>query len=107
MDNDLDTCCICNREIPESVKTLHHLYPKEVKNRRKIKNKEERNRTIPLHTVCHRKLHSVLTNRELFKSYNTEEAIANHEEMLKFKDWVSKKPLDFETSSKWTNDRRK
>lgn len=106
MDDELEICCICKRKIPESVRTMHHLYPKEVKQRKKIRSKEERNRTIPLHTVCHRKLHSVLTNRELFKSYNTEEAIANHPDMVSFRSWVEKKPLDFETSSKLTNRRK-
>jgi len=67
----------------------HHLVPKT------FKGKE----TVPVHKICHRKIHSLWTEKELANYYNTLERIKEHEEIQKFARWVSKKPLDYYSGS--------
>lgn len=49
----------------------------------------------PLHRVCHRKLHSLWTERELATLYNTPEAIRAHPEIARFVAWLRRKPPEF------------
>ena len=49
----------------------------------------------PMHTVCHRKLHAVFTERELAVVYNTAEAARRHPDIRAFVTWVSRKPPEF------------
>ena len=48
-----------------------------------------------LHKICHRKIHSIWTEKELEKEYNDSEKIKEHEEMQNFIKWVNKKEPDF------------
>jgi len=93
-----EICPICQREMVEG-KSIdeHHLIP------RTFKGKE----TITLHKICHRKLHSVFTEREMAKHYNTVERLLEHEEIQKFAKWVSKKDPEFYSGSKETSSRKK
>ena len=80
-------CPICNRELPlkSSAVDKHHLIPKSCGG----------TETILIHRVCHQKLHSLFTEKELAKKYYTIELIKAHEEIKKFNKWLSKKPSDF------------
>jgi hypothetical protein len=78
------TCPLCSRELGNDV-NKHHLIPKT------FKGKD----TVTLHRICHRKIHSVFTERELLKHYHTIERLLEHEEIQKFVSWVSKKDPDF------------
>ena len=90
-------CQICGREMisGDSVNE-HHLIPKT------FKGKE----TITLHKVCHSKIHSVFTERELYHHYHTPERIREHPEMEKFIKWVRKKEPEFKARNRTTNDKR-
>ena len=68
-------CPICGREmlVGNSVNE-HHLIPKT------FKGKE----TVTLHKICHSKIHSVFTERELFNHFHTVERLRDHPEMEKF-----------------------
>ena len=74
----------------------HHLVPKT------FKGKE----TIPVHIVCHTKIHSVFTERELLNHYHTVERIREHPEMEKFINWISKKEPDYRVRNVTTRKKR-
>ena len=73
-------CCICGRPLGIELIELHHLIPKTFGG--KI--------TIPIHKICHRKIHATFTERELEKVYNTPEKIVNNPIIRAFVHWVSK-----------------
>ena len=74
----------------------HHFYPK-------CKGGRE---TELIHKVCHRKIHSVFTESELAKIYNTAEMVISHPEIISFVKWVSKKDPSFYVKTK-THNRKK
>jgi hypothetical protein len=91
----MTTCGICGRELGAVLIEDHHLVPKTFKG--KI--------TVPLHKICHQKLHTVFSERELFNYYHTEERIREHSEMQTFIKWVEKKDPAFYIKSKDTKER--
>lgn len=100
MDNketEHNPCPLCSREL-ESPTTKHHLVP-QLKGGRKLG-------TVLLHRICHDKIHSIFTERELQVSYNTIEKLLSNEEIQKFVKWVEKKEPSFYDSSK-QNSRKK
>ncbi|PLW99073.1 MAG: hypothetical protein C0594_17460, partial [Marinilabiliales bacterium] len=58
----------------------HHLIPKT------FKGKE----TILIHRICHQKIHSIFTERELLNEYYTIENLLSHEDIKSFVHWVQK-----------------
>ncbi|MEM0996525.1 MAG: HNH endonuclease [Bacteroidota bacterium] len=93
----LGPCPICGRDLiaGKSVNE-HHLIPKTFKGRE----------TVTLHIICHTKIHSVFTERELLTHYHTPERIRKHPEMAKFIKWVSKKEPDFRDRNRATREKR-
>jgi hypothetical protein len=51
--------------------------------------------TVLLHKICHDKIHSVFTEMELKRKYNTIEKLKENEEMANFIQWVIKKEPQF------------
>jgi len=94
----MSDCPICRREMIDG-KSIdeHHLIPKA------FKGKE----TVTIHRICHSKLHSVISEREMLKYYHTIERILENEEIQKFIKWVSKKDPEFYSSNKETASRKK
>lgn len=90
-------CPVCERELGTVNIDAHHLVPKTFGG--KV--------TEPLHKICHRKLHSVFTEREMLHVYNNWETIRNDPEIIKFIKWVHKKPVDFYDGSKETTERKR
>jgi predicted DNA-binding protein (UPF0278 family) len=74
------------------MKSSHHLTPKARGGAGKG--------TIYLHKVCHDKIHSVFTNKELEKTFNTIDAMKTVQEIQDFVGWIKNKPIDFYVSSK-------
>lgn len=93
----LGPCPICDRDLiaGKSVNE-HHLIP------RTFKGKE----TITLHKICHSKIHSVFTERELLHQFNTPERLRAHPEMEKFIKWVQKKEPEFKARNRATKEKR-
>ena len=90
-------CPICDRELIEgSSVDRHHLIPKS---RGGIE-------TILIHRVCHVKIHSLFSEKELSNEYNTISKLRDHFEMRKFIKWVSKKDPEFYEKSKRSKRRR-
>jgi hypothetical protein len=103
-DSDVETqessnsnCCICGRTLEGGVIEAHHLVPKTFKG----------TELVDIHRICHRKLHSTITEREMLNYYHTPERLLEHEEIVKFVEWVKKKPVDFYSKNDDTNDRKK
>lgn len=85
-------CPICRRPLPDdsSVVDEHHLIPKSKGGKEKIR----------LHRICHNKLHSLWTEKELALNYNTIERIIVNTDMRKFIKWVRNKSPHFLVRSK-------
>jgi 5-methylcytosine-specific restriction endonuclease McrA len=81
-----EKCQLCGRPLGGEI-SRHHLIP--------VSRGGAGTETIPLHRICHTKIHSVLNEKELERNYNTMEKIRANEEIEKFINWVRKKPVDF------------
>ena len=93
-----NNCPVCGREmIPGKSIDEHHLIPKTFKG----------TETVLLHKICHHKLHTVFTEREMQHHYHTIERLLEHEEIQKFVKWVSKKDPEFYVRNKDTKERKK
>jgi hypothetical protein len=88
-------CPLCNRELDDDYDE-HHLIPKT------FKGKD----TVCLHRVCHDKIHSTFTERELLKEYFTIEKILTNTDIQTFVEWIKKKPIDFFIGTKDHNIRK-
>lgn len=93
----IDNCCpLCGRPLGTVNIDRHHLVPKT------FKGKEQ----FPIHKICHRKIHSALTERELLRQYHTWDALRGHEDIAAFIDWVGNKPPEFYTRT-YTSNKKK
>ncbi len=90
-------CPICGRPLGQDNIDRHHLVPKSKGG--KIQEF--------VHRICHRKIHSSFTEKELKKKFNTWEALRSTEELQDFIVWVKSKPIDFYKSSKMSNDQKR
>ena len=95
-ENQTAPCAICGRPLGLVNVDRHHLVPKTHGGKQQYF----------LHKICHRKIHSVFTEKELEKVYHTWDLLKNHPEMIAFIAWVSKKPTDFYSGSKETSVRK-
>ena len=92
-----DNCCpLCGRILGTANIDRHHLIPKT------FKGKEQ----FPIHKICHRKIHSAFTERELLQTYHTWEALQGHADIAAFIAWVAKKPPEFYTRT-YTSNKKK
>ena len=84
--SDINKCPLCSRELAEPI-VRHHLIPPS-------KGGKD-SPTVPMHKICQAKVHAVFTEAELKNYYNTVDRLKEHEDILKFIKWVSKKELEF------------
>lgn len=92
-----DKCCICHRPLGDVLIEDHHLTPKTFKGRD----------TVPIHKICHQKIHSTFSERDLLNYYHTADRIREHEEMQKFIKWVSRKDPGFYDKNRDTAERKR
>jgi len=79
-------CPICDRDMWKGPSIdKHHFIPK-------CKGGKD---SEFLHKICHRKIHSLWTEKELEKEYNDPNKVCSHEEIQKFIKWIEKKEPDF------------
>lgn len=77
-------CPLCGR--PFGLRTEdHHLIPRSRGGRE----------TVKIHPICHRKIHTTLTEREIAEDYATVPALKAHPDIARFIRWVRNKPPDF------------
>jgi hypothetical protein len=84
-------CELCSREIIDGYESEHHLIPKS--------NGGLDGPTAILHPVCHKQVHALFTNKKLCV-YNTISKLKAHSDIRRFVKWVSKKPINFDSSTK-------
>lgn len=85
-------CPLCQRKIPPHLESRHHLTPKL---------RGGKNGPIAiLHKICHGKIHSLFSETELARRYNTIELLLKHEEIQKFVRWIQKRPIDYTSSNR-------
>jgi len=89
-------CPLCLRPL-DSVWDKHHLIPKSRKG----------TEVVDIHRICHDKIHSVFTEKELEDYYHTIPQLKESEHIQKFIRWVSKKDPNFYEKTKDTNRRKK
>ncbi len=95
---EAEQCPLCGRDlIPGPSVNKHHLVPKS------HKGKE----TVLLHRVCHRKIHSLFSDKELANELNTIESLLEKEDIQNFVRWVRKKPPEFYDGTKTAKSKRK
>jgi hypothetical protein len=84
------------REDFDSRLTKHHLIPRtrneNKKNKKDFTRDEVRSRLVDLCRPCHRQVHTVLTNKELERDYNTSEALRGHPDIMQFCAWLARRP---------------
>ena len=89
------TCPLCGRVMPSQECSEHHLIP--------VVKGGRNGSTVTLHRVCHSKIHSMFTEKELRDSYDTIAKLKGNEKIRDFIKWINKKPPDYYDSSKFTN----
>jgi hypothetical protein len=94
---DRERCPLCGRSLGEINIDRHHLVPKTFKGREQF----------AIHRICHRKIHATFTERELFKTYHTWEALRSHEEIRIFIAWVAKKDPGYYSGTVTSKSRRR
>jgi len=86
MDQNTDNCPLCGRPLAQPI-SKHHLIP--------LSKGGKDTPTVPMHQICHQKIHAVLTETELKTYYHTIERLQEQEELGKFIKWVKKKEPEF------------
>lgn len=97
----MNTCELCKREV--NIVTEHHLIPKSRHLNKRVKRNyttEQLNQTVNLCKPCHGHIHSVLTEKEMERDFNTIDKLLSYPEILKFVKWVKNKSPSFQTVHK-------
>lgn len=84
---------MCRR--PVNRVSRHHLIPRsrhKNKRNKRMFTRGQVHHTVALCGPCHRHVHTVLTEKELERDYNTIEALSAHPEVEKFVGWIKDKP---------------
>ncbi|HTU13213.1 MAG TPA: HNH endonuclease [Allosphingosinicella sp.] len=84
MSEAAPTCFLCRRPLGRRVEQ-HHPVPKSRGGRE----------TVPVHPICHRTIHAVLTNAELARGFADAEKLRAHPEIATFLTWIAGKDPDF------------
>lgn len=62
---------------------------------------------VPMHRVCHQKIHSVFTEAELATEYHDWDRLRGHPAIADFIRWIARKPPEYYDRNRWTNDKRR
>lgn len=77
-------CWLCGRRF-ETLIQWHHPVPKSKKGRK----------TVPVHPICHKAIHTNFTNTELARIGDDPDTIRANPAIAKFVKWVERKEPDF------------
>jgi hypothetical protein len=77
-------CALCGRPLGAKVE-WHHLVPKS----------EGGRETAPVHPICHRTIHALLSNKELAGEYADLDALRAQPDVARYLRWIADKPPDF------------
>ena len=84
--SDLQSCSLCERQVPSSLITQHHLTPKARGGKAEHKT--------PLCKPCHKQVHATSSNKELARRYADLEALRNAESLQPFLKWIARQKPD-------------
>ena len=77
----------------------HHLIPRtrhrNKKNKKEFDRREVKDRTAWFCHPCHNTVHTIFSEKELEREYNTLEKLKSHEQIQKYIEWIRTKPGDF------------
>jgi hypothetical protein len=62
---------------------------------------------MAVHPICHRKIHTTLSERELRDDYHTIDALRTQPEIALFLRWIASKPPDFHARTEPSRARRR
>ncbi len=94
----LGVCGLCGRDMFAGASVnKHHLVPKTFGGRE----------AVWIHKVCHTKIHSVFTERQLLQHFHTFERLLTNEEIVKYVKWVRKRDPEFMTRHRTTRAKRR
>lgn len=87
-------CDLCGRTVAELTK--HHLIPqsrhRNKRNKKTFDRAEVKTRVAWLCRPCHHHVHATIDNKDLEDRYHTLALLAAHPELVKFKNWLRRKP---------------
>jgi 5-methylcytosine-specific restriction endonuclease McrA len=90
-------CPLCGRPLGTANIDRHHLVPKTFKGRAQF----------PIHKICHRKIHSVFTEKELFRTYHTWDKLRENDDIRTFIEWVARRAPEFYTTTATANSKKR
>ena len=83
-------CQLCKR--PDLALTRHHLIPRMTHKRARRSDPESNiNEIAMICRPCHSHIHTLMTEKEMHRTYNTIEKLAAHEGVQKFVKWLQGK----------------
>jgi 5-methylcytosine-specific restriction endonuclease McrA len=91
-------CAICGRE---ETLTRHHLIPRTRHHNKRNKREFERatvRQIVGICRSCHSQIHSLLSEKELEREYNSVEKLKAHPGVAKFAEWIATKPRGFKAA---------
>lgn len=91
------TCPLCGRHVLLRNMSDHHVVPRSRGGKEKAL----------LCFACHRKVHSLFTNRELEAEYHSVEKLKSHPQMQSFISWLSRRSPEYLPRSRQANERRR
>ena len=97
-------CPICGRDEGGEMQD-HHLKPVTFKSR--TKEVHDPGNFVHIHKVCHQKIHATFSEHDLFQYYHTVERILENEDMVKFINWINKKPVEYYDKNDETKSRKR
>ena len=82
--NGESACWLCERQLGAAIE-WHHPVPKSRGGRE----------TVPVHPICHRTLHTALSNAELERLASDPVVLRQRPDIAAFIRWIARKPPDF------------
>lgn len=95
------SCELCSRA--GVTLTRHHLIPRtrhSNQRTRRDSSREDRQQVILLCRPCHNQIHSLFTEKELERDFNTLARLAGQPEVARFVEWIRDKPPGFRPTAK-------
>ena len=89
-NNSNNICALCGRMLAEPY-DRHHVIPRS-KGGREI---------VELHRICHSKIHSVFSIKQLNSEFGSIDDLKEYDEIRKFIKWLDGKPPQFYKRTKW------
>lgn len=93
-DDETGACELCQRA--DIALTRHHLIPQSRHNKartqREFSRTEMKTEIALLCRPCHSQVHRVFSNQQLADDYHTVERLLSHDDIVKFINWVKKRP---------------